>query len=223
MHLKAITAKGDSNIGLHVYASKNYVLVGGDVSDSDLKDLEKIFGTKVHKITIAGTNLVGVFLVGNDKVLLVPSIIFDSELKHLDALGINYEIFDTELTCLGNNIVVTNKGALVHTDFKPSEIEFIKEKLNIKKVEKAIIQDVEAVGNCIVIGKKQGLIHRFATSEEIKNAEKVLGVQLHLGTVNLGSPLVRTGIAANTKGFVIGKGCGGPEMVNADEALGFIE
>ena len=38
----------------------------------------------------------------------------------------------------------------------------------------------------------------------------------------MGVPFIGSGILANSHGFVIGDASGGPEIVNADEALGFI-
>jgi len=39
------------------------------------------------------------------------------------------------------------------------------------------------------------------------------------GTVNMGNPFVGSGILCNDKGFVIGDMSGGPEIMNAEEAL----
>ena len=101
MKVKSLLLKGDSNVGLHVYPTNDYVLVGVELSDSEKKDFEEVFQAPVHKLTVAGTSLLGVFLTGNNKKLLVPSIIFDSEKKVLDDLGIDYDIFLTEHTCCG--------------------------------------------------------------------------------------------------------------------------
>ena len=41
--------------------------------------------------------------------------------------------------------------------------------------------------------------------------------------VNMGGVQVSSGVAVNNKGFVIGTMSGGPEVMNADQALGFID
>ena len=38
----------------------------------------------------------------------------------------------------------------------------------------------------------------------------------------MGVPFIGSGIVCNNHGFIIGDASGGPEIVNADEALGFI-
>jgi translation initiation factor 6 len=223
MHLKAMSIQGDSNLGLHVYANNKYVLVGKNFPDEELKDMEEIFGVPVHKVSIAGTNLIGVFLSGNNEKLLVPSIAFPQELAELKKLGLDYEVIDTQLTCLGNNMVLNDEVGIFHPDFEEKEVEHIKELLGLKIVKQMMIGDTETVGSSLIINNKGGLVHRFAEESEIDLLSELFGIEIHIGTVNLGSPLVSTGIVCNDKGFIIGKISGGPEMTNADEALGFLE
>jgi len=219
MKVKSLLFNGDSNIGLHTYVAKDYALVGMKLSDSEHKSLEDVFGVPVHQVSIAGTSLVGVFLVGNSKNLLVPNIIFDSEKKHLDKLGISYEVFDTELTCLGNNIAVNESSAVIHKSFDKKEMKFIKEHLGLDHVEQMTIADVENVGSCIVMNSLGGVVHRFASMDEIKKLKKLFGITFGIGTINMGGPLVRSGVACNDRGFIVGSSSGGPEMVNIDENL----
>ena len=219
MKVKSLLLKGDSNVGLHVFPTNNYVLVGVELSVNEKKELEEVFKTPVHKLTIGGTSLLGVFIAGNEKKILVPSIIFESEKKVLDKLKIDYEIFSTEQTCVGNNLVVGEDSAIAHIDFSIKEVEFIKKSLGLKSVKQMTIADAETVGSCVVKNSKGGVVHRFASTEEIKILNKAFGINFGIGTVNMGGPLVRSGVACNDNGFIIGKNSGGPEMVNVDENL----
>lgn len=220
MKVKSLLLNGDSNVGLHVYATNEYVLLGLELSKNDKKSLEEVFGVPIHNLTIAGTSLLGVFLSGNNNNLIVPGIIFDSEKKKLDNLGIKYQVLDTELTCLGNNMVCNENSAIIHVDFSKKEKDKIKEILGLKEIVQGTIAEIETVGSCVVMNNKGGVIHRFASSEEIKKLEKLFNIKLGIATVNLGSPLVRSGVACNDNGFIIGSHSGGPEMVNVDENLG---
>ena len=49
-----------------------------------------------------------------------------------------------------------------------------------------------------------------------------MNVKVAKGSVNFGSPFISSGLICNKNGFIIGDISGGPEIQNADEALGFL-
>jgi translation initiation factor 6 len=49
--------------------------------------------------------------------------------------------------------------------------------------------------------------------------ETTLKVPVTTGTLNLGNPYVKGGLVANSHGLIVGDMSGGPEIVNAEEAL----
>ena len=92
----------------------------------------------VHRVTLAGTSLVGVFTAGNSNCLLLPPICFEEELEALDKLGIKYEVIQTKLTAIGNNILANDNGALINPDFEASAVKQIKEALKVPVKEATI-------------------------------------------------------------------------------------
>lgn len=220
MHVIKTNFNGNVNIGLYVYVTEGYCLAGPDVPDEQVKKMQKAFDVPVHKITIAGTGLIGVFLAGNSNSLLVPKIAFDAELKKLDNLNIKYSIIDTDLTALGNNVLCNDKGALVNPEFTDKAIKQIEKALKVN-VKKSKIAGLGTVGSLAAFNDKGCLVHRDAEDFELDLVEQTLGVEVTIGTVNFGSPYIRSGVAVNSKGFIIGDISGGPEIQNADIALGF--
>lgn len=221
MHVLKTDFNGNVNVGLYVFATDKYALIGPEVPKKVASEIEKTLKVKTHTVTVAGTSLLGVFAAGNSKCLLLPKILFESELEAFDKLKIKYKIIDTKLTALGNNIVSNEKGCLINPDFGKKAEEQIKEALKIP-VKKAKIADLSIVGALVVHNKKGCLIHRDAEDFEVEMIEKTLGVEAMIGTVNFGSPYVSSGITVNSKGFIIGSLSKGPEIQNADMALGFI-
>ena len=63
MHVKKIAFESNTNIGLFAYANDEYCLVGEQTSERDIEAIEQILKVPIHKLNIAGTNLLGVFLV----------------------------------------------------------------------------------------------------------------------------------------------------------------
>lgn len=223
MHTLITSFNGISNIGLYAFANDKFILLGREVPEEHEKELKDVFKVPVHRITIAGTSMIGVFVAGNNEKILVPEIIFDEEKEELDSLGIPYETFETRLTCLGNNIVI-GKTILANPEFTDAQAKKIGEAFNLP-VAKQKIGGVNAVGSMVTINydKQKALITNEVEEDELEYLEKKLGVQATPGSVNMGSPHVRSGIICNKNGFAIGKNSGGPEITNADEALGFLE
>lgn len=212
----------NSNIGLYGFVTNNYALVGREVDVKCVEEIKRILKVPVHQVNIAGTSLLGVFLVGNDDILLVPGIAFNHELERLEELGIRYKVFETELTCLGNNMVVNENGAVISKDFSEKDVTTLRKLLDLP-VKKVHIADTSTPGSCIVINGEKGLVHKDISSEEIKLIEDILKIELLLGTVNMGSPYIKSGILCNDKGMIIGESSGPAEIMNAEEALGFID
>ena len=222
MHVQKTSLNGNINLGLYAYANDEYCLVGVDMQQERIELLEKVLKVPVHKVSIAGTSLLGVFLAGNKNCLLVPKITFDHELQTLKKLGIKYHIIDTKMTALGNNILCNDKGALINPDFNKTEEQEIKDALKVQ-VKKSKIANLPIVGAVAAFNKKGILLHRDAEDFEIDFVENTLGLKVTLGTVNFGSPYIKSGVIVNSNGFLIGEVSGGPEIQNADHAFGFLD
>ncbi len=221
MHIYRTGVNGSPNIGLFGYATDSLLLFGEHLPDKHMESVVESLGNpELHFVRIAGTNMPGLFMVGNSETVLIPGITFKDEKNTLDEIGIKYKVFDTEQTCLGNNIVCNDNGAIISTDFTNEESEKISELLGVP-VEQMDIAGLKTPGAFIVLNGKWGIIHRDATDEEIDRIEKLLKVELSPATTNMGTPYLRSAIVNNSHGFVIGEQTSGPEVVHIDECLGY--
>ncbi len=218
MKTEIMSFNGMNSVGLYGLAADKYVLVGQEVREETTKELEKIFSMPVYRITIAGTSLIGVFLNYANGKLLVPSIAFESELKKLDKLGIDFEVIDTKYTCLGNNMLFGEKEGIVNPNYSESFTRKLGEKLGIK-LHRMKISGIESVGSICVVGSGKGVVSNDISEEEFEEMQKILGVELTPGTINMGSEYIKSGLLVNKNGLIIGKGSGGPEIANADQAF----
>jgi translation initiation factor 6 len=220
-HVIVTNFNSNPNVGLYGYATDKYCLLGTEVPDDLVDDISEVLDVPVIKMNIAGTSLLGVFLSGNNNCLLVPKIAFPNELEILDKHKIKYKLINTKLTCLGNNIICNDKGCLVSREYGERDIKAFKEALKVNVV-KAKIAELNTLGSLAVHTKKGLLCHHEILEDEAELLKKVLKVEVFTGTVNMGVPFIGSGILCNNNGFIIGDASGGPETVNADEALGFI-
>ncbi len=208
------------NVGLFGYVTDKYCLVGKDISHKVCNELEAVFKVPIHQITLAGTNLIGVLCVGNNKTLLVPNICFDNELEVLDQLGIHYTIFETDLTALGNNILCNNHGAYINLEFNDDEQKYLGKVLSVPVV-KGMIGDVQVTGAACVVRKNHALISSFVHDNQLEQIQSLLKIRAVKGTANFGSPYVKSAVLVNSNGFVAGKLCTGIELDELYKGLGF--
>lgn len=221
MHVAKLNVQGNSLVGLYVLPLDDVVLVGPEVSVTDRKLLEEIFNAPVVQATIAGTGLLGVFAATNGKTLVVPHIIFEHEERNLKEAGVEFIKIKTTLTCLGNNIVASRKGVLLNPSFEDEAMQQLQDAFTLP-FKLFSLNEIPTIGSFVVCNSKKGLCSHEFSDAQIDEMETHLGIKITTGTVNLGSTQIRSGLAVNDSGFIIGESSGGPEIINADEALGFL-
>jgi translation initiation factor 6 len=218
MHVIKASFRGNPNIGLYMYTTDTYCLVGPDIPEEEYERIAATLEVPVHRFTIAGTGLLGVFLVGTSSMLLVPSIISDRERAVLEKLSIPYTVITTDLTALGNNVLCNDHGCLVSDEYTPADQTAIGKALGLA-VKPFHLGEVTVVGSCAYATNTGCLLHRGALPFEEEMVADTLQVPVTLGTVNLGNPYIKSGVVANAFGFLVGELSGGPEIMNAEEAF----
>jgi translation initiation factor 6 len=221
MHVLMTNFHGNPNVGLYGFANDKYCLLGKEVSHHQAQEIAKVLKVPVHQIAIAGTGLIGAFLAGNNKMLLVPSIAFHHELDALDKLDIEYTVIKTRLTALGNNLLCNDTGCLANPEFSADIKKEIRQALGVS-LKPGMIAGLDTVGSAGVLNKHGAVLHRDITGPEMDYVQDLLQVPCETGTVNMANPMMRSGVIANSKGFVVGDASGGPEVNNIDHALGFL-
>lgn len=219
MHILKTRFHNNPNIGLYAFATDSYCLLPKNLSKQQVESIKEVLNVPVYQITIYNTNLIGVFCTGNEDYLFIPDFIPEHELKDLEKIKkVKIIQLNTRFTALGNNIVIKDKTCLVN----PNIEEGIKDKLkelgfNIISME---IAENPTVGSCTALNHKGCLLHRDATN--IRKVSTFLNLPTDIGTVNFGSPYVRSGLIVNCNGYIVGAETTGPETQRIDETLGFI-
>jgi len=73
------------------------------------------------------------------------------------------------------------------------------------------------------VATNQGILaHPRISEAEIAVLEDLFGLPVDVGTVNFGSPLVGSGLLANSHGYMAGLDTSGPELGRIEDALGFV-
>jgi translation initiation factor 6 len=219
MHVHQTSVQGEDFIGLLGMCSDRYAILS-----KKFPKIEALYAP-VIKTTLYGTNLIGLFCSGNSNGLLLPYFISDEEAALLEKKLREHDVDTTigrlkdKSTALGNLIACNDKAALVSSMI--SDIKGVRDVLGVEVIQGEIAGHDE-VGACCVATNKGFLVHPDAGSEllELASIFKVEGLS---GSVNFGFPFVKSGLIANSKGYVTGSRTTGIELGRIDEALGFMD
>ena len=219
MPFKFLKAKfyGDPNVGMYGFATDDYCLLGLEPNKKLLAKIETTLDTKIKVATVAGTELIGLFVAGNKNGILLPHIVEDYEIKKLKALGLNIEVIASRETALGNLILCNDKGCLISEKLRRFKKK-ISDVLDCE-VETGKVAGLEIIGSAALANNIGCLCHMEAEEREMKKIEEILKVKVDVGTVGYGSPFIRSGIIVNSKGVLFSELSTGPEMGRYEEVF----
>jgi len=168
---------------------------------------------------VANTRLMGALMVINNRGILLPSTAYQDEYDFLKKeTGLTVGVLDSKYTALGNVICANDKGAIVSPWLSSSDVETIKQILDVEVVQKRIA-GLNTVGSMMVANNTGAVIHPEADEEDMKMFANVLGVHVEHATINAGVPYVESGILANNHAVVVGSMTTGPEIMMLTRAF----
>ena len=210
------------NLGVFCRANDDVAFIRKGLSKKDKEKIISALGVDLIELSITDATIIGSLLVINKKGAIVTDFADVDSLKVIKDNGFEICVITDKINAAGNDILVNDKGALVHPDLQERSIEDIKNTMKVP-VYRGTIASLKTVGMAAVVTNKGLLCHPKVTDEEKSILEKIFGVNAMIGTVNHGSPVIGSGLVANTKGAVIGNLTTGIEMGRIEEALGFLD
>ena len=217
---KRLKIAGSSLLGVFARCTEKVLLVPQEVGEADRQVLEA--GLKVPAVRVlAGVgSVLGSLVAANSNGFVVTHHAGNEELKILREHG-KVSRLPARINAAGNVILVNDSAALVHPGLSIKACETVEQTLGVK-VEKGTIGGLKTVGMAGVATNRGLLVHPRISEEEIAVLEGLFGLPVDVGTVNLGSPLVGSGVLANSHGYFAGIGTSGPELGRIEDALGFL-
>jgi len=211
---------GSSLLGVFARCTEKVVLVPQETGETEKQSLQE--GLKVQTIPIlaAGSSVVGSLVAGNSNGFILTHHAGHEEIRTLREHGKTTRL-PSRINAAGNVILANDSGALVHPGLSTKACETIGRVLGVR-VLKGTIGGLKTVGMAAVVTNKGLLVHPRTTAAEIATLESLFELPVDVGTVNLGSPLVGSGILANSRGYMAGDETSGPELGRIEDALGFL-
>ncbi|MBD3389152.1 MAG: translation initiation factor IF-6 [Candidatus Altiarchaeales archaeon] len=215
MHVDQLSVNGEDYIGLLGYATDKYALLSNNFPDVEA------LSVPVLKTRIYGSNLAGLFCAGNSNGILAPYFISDLELKTLkefaDEIGVGVGRVEGKYTALGNLIACNDHAALISNNIRDHTT--IKDVLDVEIVSGDVAGHSEV--GAYTLATNKGFITHPQAENQLQDLKDILKVEGMTGTVNRGIPYVKSGLIANTHGYITGTQTTGIELQRIDDALGF--
>lgn len=219
MSITRLSLYGNTNIGAFTFATDAFALVPPDMPEGALKEFATTLGVPVHKATVGGSVLLGIFIAGNSKGLILPTYATDEETSSIErSVGVPVALYDGKKNALGNMILVNERVALVGKSMDPALKRLISDHLSVALYE-GTIAGLEMVGVCASANSRGIVAHPLATDDELSFLGKIFNTPVDVSTVNCGFPYLRVGLTANSNGAVVGEDTTGPEMARIESSL----
>ena len=221
MVIEKLSLFGNPNIGVYIFANDEIAVIPPGL-DTRIKSAiaNTLEVQEIVETRIAGMNIVGVLIAGNNKGILLPRISNIEEIKILKrAFSGVVEVLDVRATALGNIILANDVAAIVYPEIERAAIKVIRDVLDVEVIIPRSIADIVAVGAAGVITNKGGLVHPDTTDKEIEDLSKIFKVPIDVGTINFGVAFIKTGLVANSHGAIVGEKTTGPEIMRITQVL----
>ncbi len=215
--------EGNPNIGIYMFANNKFCLIGPEISEKKQKEIEKTLGVPVYNLTVLGTELIGIFVNGNDEYLFIPQM-YDYELKEFDKIAKRHNIKIITLSDIqntyGNNICIGDEEMLINPNYSKRFENEIKTQTNNKfKIIRIKNTNFNSIGStCIFLNNHYFLSQEYQENEVKEILDKIAG----LGTVNSGSNYMSSGVVGNKYGIILGSMCSTIEIQNIVENLDYL-
>jgi len=218
--LQLLDFNENPNVGIYCRANDSVVFLQKSLQKKTKKLIAEVLGVKTVDLSIANSTIIGSLLTFNSYGAIVTEYADKETLKTIENQGLKIYPIKDVINASGNDILVNDHGALVHPDLQNATVKKISDILGVP-VQKGTIASFGTVGMAAVVTNKGCLCHPKVTDEEKQQLEKIFDVDVMIGTVNHGFPMIGSGLVANIKGAIIGKMTTGIEMGRIEEALGF--
>lgn len=210
-----------SLLGVFARCTEEIALVPLEAPPETLNRLEKRLGISLVRTSIGGSSVVGSLVCGNSAGFVLTSHASNDDLQKLSVHGKTARL-PGRINAAGNVILANDSAALVHPGLSSRALDTISRALGVDAVQ-GTIGGLKTVGMAAVATNKGILVHPRVSEAELAVLDGLFGLPVDVGTVNFGSPLVGSGLLANSQSYFAGEDTTGPELGRIEDALGFLE
>lgn len=219
MKFSTLNFENNPHVGLFAFATDRFCIVQKYIRKKDAKLMQSVLKVPVYEASALRTGFLGIFAAGNSSGVIVSDRLEEDEIRQLKA-SVDVLVLETRHTAVGNLMLANDTGCIISKELE-GHMKEISEFLGVE-TRVGTIAGMDIVGSLAVCNSRGCLVHKAISERERKLVEKTLGVPVMPGSVNFGNQWIRSGLIANSNGFIAGDHASGPELGLAAEALGFV-
>lgn len=213
---------GSPFLGVFGVVTDESLLITPELKDTEPLE-EELEVRNVYSGTLNEASVLGSMAVGNSNGLAVSSSALDTEVERLrEVSGVRVERVPGRNNAVGNVVLANDDAAVASPEISPDSADAISGILDVE-ITRTTIGGLNIVGSAAVATNEGVLVHPRTTDGELEILEDAFDLGVDVGTVNYGTPLVGSGLLANSHGYVAGGETTGPELGRIEETLGFVD
>ena len=216
-----IAFAGDPHIGVFARVLEDLAIIAPSAPEGFRAAIEEELEAEVVETTLQDSAIVGALAAGNQRGVVVSGLASRDEVARIEEHR-EVMVLGDGMNAAGNIILANDLFAAVNPELPLETAEEIGSFLRVP-VLRLSFAGYRAVGKVAVATNRGILVHPRANPAEIAALEEAVDVPIGVGTVNLGSGLVGSGLLANSRGYLAGIGTSGFELGRIEEVLGFLE
>ncbi|MDD1669756.1 MAG: translation initiation factor IF-6 [Methanomicrobiales archaeon] len=216
-----IAFAGDPHIGVFARILEDLAIIPPNAPEGFRGAIEEELEAEVVETTLQDSAIVGALAAGNQRGVVVSGLASREEVARIEEHR-EVMVLGDGMNAAGNIILANDLFAAVNPELPLETAEEIGSFLRVP-VLRLSFAGYRAVGKVAVATNRGILVHPRANPAEIAALEEAVDVPIGVGTVNLGSGLVGSGLLANSRGYLAGIGTSGFELGRIEEVLGFLE
>lgn len=219
MSVEKVFAFGNPNIGVYVVATDSFALIPQDAPEKVEEAARDAFKVDVFRVRISSSSLLGVFSAANSNGVLLGRFTTEEEVALIKKLlDVNVAVLDIRENAVGNLVLANDRVAVVSPLVPEDKLPVVGDVLGAEVVVKGLA-GTQLVGSAAVATNRGVMVSPLASDEEVDELGEIFGIPVDVGTVNRGSLFVRAGMAANSRGALVGYETTGPELMRIHQIL----
>ncbi len=218
---RTVSVAGEPHIGVFTRVFEDIAIIPPEAPEELDAIYKAAFDVEVVRTTLQGSSIIGLLLAGNSKGFIITGLATKDEIETLSSYR-ELMLLESGMNAAGNVILANDSIALVHPDIDEDAQDAISDFLDVIVIP-ATLGEFKTVGMAAVATNNGIVVNPRSSLREIAAIEEISDLPIGKGSVNMGSPLVGTGLVANSKGFLAGIETSGYELGRIEDIFGFEE
>jgi len=194
--------EGNTYIGVYCSASERLAVVSEATQQRFRNEIGRTLGVEVLATNIAGSTVVGSLVAMNSNGAIVTNFAERSELSRFPE-DLRVGMMEEKLNASGNNILVTDRAALVHPGASGRALKVLADVFGVE-VGRGSVAGIQTVGSACIATSKGVVCHPKTTESELRMISELFKVPATVATLNYGTPYLGACAIANSRGAYVG-------------------